>query len=60
VRGLMWTSAAAAGDGGCLALNVPQEDCVDVADATNDRLRLHLVPGSSTVHRRRTDEFRQL
>lgn len=60
VRGLMWTSAAAAGDGGCLALDVPQEDCVDVADAATDRLQLHLVPGSTTVHRRRTDEFRQL
>jgi hypothetical protein len=60
VRGLMWTSAAAAGGGGCLALDVAQEDCVDVADGTVDRLQLHLVPGSITVHQRRTDEFRQL
>jgi hypothetical protein len=60
VRGLVWTSAAAAGGGGCLALDVPQEDCVDVADGTAGRLQLHLVPGSVTVHRRRTDEFRQV
>jgi HEPN/RES N-terminal domain 1/RES domain len=59
IRGLLWMSAAAAG-GGCLALNVSQEDCVDVADGTDGRLRLHLVPGSITVHRRRTDEFRQV
>jgi hypothetical protein len=60
VHGLLWTSAAAAGGGGCLALDVPQEDCVDVADRTTGRLQLQLVPGSVTVHRRRTDEFRQL
>ena len=60
IRGLMWTSAAATGGGGCLALDVPQEDCVDVADGTIDRLQLHLIPGSVTVHRRRTDEFRQV
>jgi hypothetical protein len=60
VRGLLWTSAVAAGGGECLALNVPQEDCVDVADGTAGRLQLRLVPGSVTVHRRRTDEFRQL
>lgn len=59
VRGLVWKSVAAAA-GGCLALDVPQEDCVDVADGTVDRLQLHLVPGSVTVHQRRTDEFRQL
>jgi hypothetical protein len=60
VRGLVWTSAAAAGGGGCLALDVPQDDCVDVADATAGRLQLHLVPGSVTMHQRRTDEFRQV
>jgi hypothetical protein len=60
VRGLMWTSSVARGRSGCLALNVPQEDCVDVADATTGRVQLHLVPGSTTVHRRRTDEFREL
>ena len=60
VRGLVWTSSVARGRSGCVALNVPQEDCVDVADGTAGRLQLHLVPGSTTVHRRRTDEFRQL
>lgn len=58
VRGLLWTSAAAASGGGCLALDVPQDDCVESADATAGRMQLHLVPGSVTVHRRRTDEFR--
>ena len=43
-----------------MALDVPQEDCVDVADAATDRLQLYLVPGSIAVRRRRTDEFRQL
>ncbi len=60
VRGLAWTSAAAAGGGGCLALNVPQEDCVDVADSGAGRLQLHLVPESVTTYRRRTDEFRPI
>jgi len=60
IRGLVWTSSVAPGGSGCLALNVPQEDCVDVADGTAGRLQLYLVPGSTTVHRRRTDEFRQL
>jgi hypothetical protein len=60
VRGLMWTSAAAAGSGGCLALNVPQEDCVDVDDSNTGQLQLHLVPGSVTTYRRRTDEFRPI
>ena len=60
VRGLMWTSAAATAGGGCLALNAAQEDCVDGADGATDRLQLHLVPGSVSVHRRRTDEFRQV
>jgi RES domain/HEPN/RES N-terminal domain 1 len=60
VRGLVWTSAAAASDGDCVALNVPQEDCVNVAGGTAGQLRLHLVPGSVTTHRRRTDEFRQI
>jgi RES domain len=60
VRGLMWTSALAAGGSACVALDVAQEDCIDVADATVDRLQLHLVPGSVTVYQRRTDEFRQL
>lgn len=60
IRGLVWTSSVASGGSGCLALNVPQEDCVDVADGTAGRLQLYLVPGSTTVHRRRTDEFRQL
>jgi RES domain len=59
-RGLAWTSAAAAGGGRCLALLIPQEDCVDTADMDDHRLRLHLVPGGTTVHRRRTDEFRQV
>jgi hypothetical protein len=53
----VWTSAAAAGDSACLALNVAQEDCVD-DDVVDGELRLHLIPGSVTVHRRRTDEFR--
>ena len=34
VRGLLWTSAAAAGGGGCVALDVPQEDCVAPDDGT--------------------------
>jgi len=59
VRGLMWKSAAGTG-GGCVALDVAQEDCVDVADGTVDRLQLHLVPCGVTVHQRRTDGFRQL
>lgn len=60
VRGLVWTSSVARSRSGCLALNVPQDDCVDVADSTAGRLQLHLVPGSIAAHRRRTDEFRQL
>jgi hypothetical protein len=56
----VWTSAAAAGGDGCLALNVPQEDCVDVADSSAGRLQLHLVPESVTTYRRRTDEFRPI
>ena len=60
IRGLRWTSDTAAGGGGCLALDVPQEDCVGIADGAVDRLQLYLIPGSVTVHQRRTDEFRQL
>lgn len=60
VRGLVWTSAVAAGGGDCMALNVPQEDCVDVASSSAGRLQLHLVPGRVTTYRRRTDEFRQI
>jgi HEPN/RES N-terminal domain 1/RES domain len=59
IRGLRWMSATAVG-GGCLALDVGQADCVDVPDDAVDRLQLHLVPGSVTIHQRRTDEFRQL
>ena len=60
VRGLVWTSAAAAGGGGRLALDIPQEDCVNVADSSAGRLQLHLVPGSLNTYRRRTDEFRPI
>lgn len=60
VGGLVWRSSAARGGSGCLALNVPQEDCVDVVGTTAGPMQLHLVPGSITVHRRRTDEFREL
>ena len=60
IHGLVWTSAAARSGVGCVALNVTQEDCVDVVDGTSGRLQLHLVPGRVTVHRRRTDEFRQV
>jgi hypothetical protein len=59
ICGFVWDSVAAAG-GGCLALDIPQEDCVDVTDNSIDHLHLHLAPGSVTVHQRRTDEFRQL
>lgn len=60
VRGLVWDSAAAASGGSCLALDVAQEDCVDVADGTAGRLQLHLVPGDVTVYQRDTDGFREL
>ena len=59
VSGLMWASAAVAG-GGCLALHVPQEDCVDVPNRDAGLLQLHLEPGSVTTHRRRSDEFRPI
>lgn len=58
IRGLLWRSAAADGGGGCLALDVSNQDCVDVTDGTTDRLQLLLVPGTVATHRRRTDEFR--
>lgn len=60
VRGLLWKSVAADGGTTCLALDVRQEDCVDVAAETTGQLQLHLVPESVTVYRRRIDEFRQL
>lgn len=60
IHGLAWKSAASADGGRCLALDVPQEDCVDTADSTAGRPQLELVPGSKTVHQRRTNEFRQL
>jgi hypothetical protein len=60
IRGLVWASAAAAGGSSCLALHVPQEDCVDIADSSASRLQLHLIPGSVTTYRRRTDEFRPI
>jgi HEPN/RES N-terminal domain 1/RES domain len=60
VSGLMWTSAAAADGGDCLALHVPQEDCVDVPNSDPGRLQLHLEPRSVTTHRRRSDEFRPI
>ncbi len=60
IRGLAWKSAAAAGGGRCLALDVAHEDCVDLADGAAGRPQLELVAGSVTVHQRRTDEFRQL
>jgi hypothetical protein len=60
VRGLVWASAAAAGGSSCLALHVPQGDCVDIADSSAGRLQLHLIPGSVTTYRRRTDEFRPI
>lgn len=60
VRGLSWKSAVATGGGRCLALNIPQEDCVTASAAATDRASLQLVDGGITVHRRCTDEFRQL
>ncbi len=60
ICGLAWKSAATAGGGRCLALDVSHEDCVDVADGAAGRPQLELVTGSVTVHQRRTDEFRQL
>jgi hypothetical protein len=60
IHGLAWKSAVAADGGRCLALDILQKDCVDTADNTANRPQLELVPGSKTIHQRRTDEFRQL
>jgi len=60
VHGLLWKSAVEASGRGCVALDIPHEDCLDVAEGIADRPQLVLVSGQTTVHRRRTDEFRQL
>lgn len=56
VRGLAWTSAAAAGHGRCLALDIAHEDCVDTAGPAG-RLQLRLVEGSVTVHQRHVGQL---
>lgn len=55
--GIAWASAAAI-DGLCIALDIPQKDCVDTADPAETKPQLHLVSNGKSVHQRRTDEFR--
>lgn len=58
IHGLIYLSAVT--EGRCVALEVAHADCVDTTDPDTERPQLELVPGTMTVHQRRTDEFRQL
>ncbi len=60
IRGLTWKSAAASNCGQCFALDIPHADCVNDSDSGIGRPQLEFVKNSKTVHRRRTDEFREI
>jgi hypothetical protein len=60
VRGIVWKSVTSPGEGLCVALDIPHDDCVDASEDGLDRVRLVLAPDSKEIHRRRTDEFRKL
>jgi hypothetical protein len=59
IQGVVWMSAAVDGVR-CVALDIPQEDCVDPTAAPADRPQLQLIADGKTVYRRRTNEFRAL
>jgi len=55
VRGLVWTSAAAAGR--CFALDIPQSHCVAAVDPAVTHTQLHLHAASKSVYRRTPHGF---
>jgi hypothetical protein len=60
VHGLAWRSAASPDSARCLALDIPQQDCVDAAHPATEQIQLRLAADSVTVYQRQDGGFRQV